>query len=65
MTKALAKESAVLRGYSLESLHCRSVDILLPELEHGGLLYAGHHVLEHILYLHYLMYPIKIGKHLF
>ena len=60
--KALVKECAVSRGHSLESLHRRSVDVLRSELERIGLPCAGHHVLERILYPHYLAHPIGIGK---
>jgi hypothetical protein len=60
--KALVKECAVSRGHSLESLHRRSVDVLRSELERVGLPCAGHHVLERILYPHYLAHPIGIGK---
>lgn len=62
--KALVKECAVSRGHSLESLHRRSVDVLRSELERVGLPSAGHHVLERILYPHYLTHPIGIGKFL-
>ncbi len=59
--KALVKECAVVRGHSLESLHRRSIDVLRSELERVGLPCAGH-VLERILYPHYLTHPIGIGK---
>ncbi|KAI0276899.1 peptidase M24 [Russula aff. rugulosa BPL654] len=61
--KALVKECAVSRGHSLESLHRRSVDVLRSELERIGLPCAGHHVLERILYPHYLTHPIGIDLH--
>jgi Xaa-Pro aminopeptidase len=60
--KALVKECAVSHGHSLESLHRRSVDVLRSELERIGLPCAGHHILERILYPHYLTHPIGIGK---
>ncbi|KAI9448434.1 peptidase M24 [Lactarius indigo] len=59
--KALVKECAVARGHSLDTLHRRSVDLLRAELGKIGLPCEGH-VLERVLYPHYLTHPIGIGK---
>ncbi|KAI0002876.1 peptidase M24, structural domain-containing protein [Russula compacta] len=66
--KALVRECAVARGHSLDSLHRRSVDLLRAELERVGLPCAPHghghgHVLERVLYPHYLAHPIGIDLH--
>jgi hypothetical protein len=64
MQKALVKECVVLHGHLLETLHCRSVDLLCAEFEHIGLPCTGS-ILEHVLYPHYLTYPISIGEFFF